>query len=70
MRCFALLMLEGQQAGLSWITVLNKRAYMDEVFAGFDPRILGEHDTGGDRAVGAGRRIDPARGKTRGVTGG
>ena len=37
---FRLLMLEGQQAGLSWITVLNKRAYMDEVFAGFDPRML------------------------------
>lgn len=39
---FRLLMLEGQQAGLSWITVLNKRAYMDEVFAGFDPRILAQ----------------------------
>lgn len=37
---FRLLMLEGQQAGLSWITVLNKRAHMDEVFAGFDPQIL------------------------------
>ena len=37
---FRLLMLEGQQAGLAWITVLNKRAHMDETFAGFDPRIL------------------------------
>ena len=39
---FRLLMLECQQAGLSWITVLNKRAYMDEVFAGFDPRMLAQ----------------------------
>jgi len=37
---FRLLMLEGQQAGLAWITVLNKRAHMDEVFSGFDPQIL------------------------------
>ena len=37
---FRLLMLEGQQAGLAWITVLNKRAHMDAVFAGFDPQTL------------------------------
>jgi DNA-3-methyladenine glycosylase I len=29
--------LEGFQAGLSWITVLRKRAALREVFAGFDP---------------------------------
>ena len=29
---FRLLMLEGQQAGLAWITVLNKRAHMDRQF--------------------------------------
>ncbi|MEL0047640.1 MAG: DNA-3-methyladenine glycosylase I, partial [Gammaproteobacteria bacterium] len=33
---FRLLMLEGQQAGLSWITVLKKRAHMDLVFSHFD----------------------------------
>ena len=33
---FRLLMLEGQQAGLAWITVLNKRSHMDELFSGFD----------------------------------
>ena len=33
---FRLLMLEGQQAGLSWITVLKKRAHMDLVFSRFD----------------------------------
>jgi DNA-3-methyladenine glycosylase I len=33
---FELLTLEGAQAGLSWRTVLNKRARYHEVFAGFD----------------------------------
>ena len=31
------LCLEGFQSGLSWITVLRKRAALREVFAGFDP---------------------------------
>ena len=31
------LMLEGFQAGLSWITVLRKRAAFREAFAGFEP---------------------------------
>ena len=35
-RLFEKLCLEGQQAGLSWITVLNKRAHYREVFYGFD----------------------------------
>lgn len=33
---FERLVLEGMQAGLSWITVLKKREHMDEVFLGFD----------------------------------
>ncbi len=37
---FELLCLEGQQAGLSWITVLRKRAHYRKVFAGFDPAKL------------------------------
>ncbi len=32
-----ILMLEGFQAGLSWITVLRKRAAFREAFCGFDP---------------------------------
>jgi DNA-3-methyladenine glycosylase I len=32
-----MLMLEGFQAGLAWITVLRKRASFREAFAGFDP---------------------------------
>ncbi len=34
---FELLMLEGMQAGLSWITVLRKRREFDRVFEGFAP---------------------------------
>lgn len=39
---FEFLILEGAQAGLSWSTILNKRAGYREAFAGFDPeRIAG-----------------------------
>jgi len=34
---FELLTLEGAQAGLSWSTILNKRAGYQRAFAGFDP---------------------------------
>jgi DNA-3-methyladenine glycosylase I len=34
---FELLILEGAQAGLSWSTILNKRAGYRAAFAGFDP---------------------------------
>lgn len=34
---FEFLVLEGAQAGLSWITILRKRARYREVFDGFDP---------------------------------
>ena len=36
-RLFELLILEGAQAGLSWATVLRKRARYRELFRGFDP---------------------------------
>ena len=37
-RCwFEFLILEGAQAGLSWDTILQKRARYQEVYAGFDP---------------------------------
>ena len=35
---FELLILEGAQAGLSWFTVLKKRAAYRKAFANFDPR--------------------------------
>lgn len=34
---FEFLILEGAQAGLSWITILKKREAYREAFAGFDP---------------------------------
>jgi DNA-3-methyladenine glycosylase I len=42
-----LLMLEGFQAGLSWITILRKREALREAFHGFDPEAvarMGERD--------------------------
>jgi len=34
---FEMLILEGAQAGLSWLTILRKRANYQKAFAGFDP---------------------------------
>ncbi len=39
-RLFELLLLEGFQAGLSWITVLKKRERYRQVLFGFDPQRL------------------------------
>ena len=40
---FERLMLEGMQAGLSWYTVLKKRAHMREAFFAFDPEKIADH---------------------------
>jgi DNA-3-methyladenine glycosylase I len=48
-RLFEFLVLEGAQAGLSWQTILNKRAAYREAFAGFDPARVARFDA---------RRID------------
>lgn len=39
------LILEGFQAGLSWITILNKRARFREVFDNFDAQKVARYDT-------------------------
>ncbi len=39
-RLFEMLILEGAQAGLSWITILNKRENYRRAFDGFDPQKL------------------------------
>lgn len=36
-RLFEFLILEGAQAGLSWLTILKKREHYRQVFDGFDP---------------------------------
>ena len=41
---FELLILEGAQAGLSWATILKKRAHYRLVFDGFDPVRIARYD--------------------------
>jgi DNA-3-methyladenine glycosylase I len=41
---FELLTLEGAQAGLSWDTILNKRAGYRAAFANFDPAVVARFD--------------------------
>jgi len=41
---FEFLTLEGAQAGLSWSTILNKRANYRAAFANFDPRKVARYD--------------------------
>lgn len=43
-KLFEFLILEGAQAGLSWDTILAKRARYREVFAGFDPEKVARFD--------------------------
>jgi DNA-3-methyladenine glycosylase I len=39
---FEFLVLEGAQAGLSWLTILRKREGYRRAFAGFDPRVVAD----------------------------
>jgi DNA-3-methyladenine glycosylase I len=39
-RLFEFLILEGAQAGLSWLTILRKRTYYRRAFADFDPALV------------------------------
>lgn len=41
---FELLLLEGQQAGLSWLTVLTRREELRKAFDNFDPTVLQNYD--------------------------
>ena len=41
---FEMLILEGAQAGLSWSTILRKRASYQAAFAGFDPKKVTRFD--------------------------
>jgi len=43
-KLFEMLILEGMQAGLSWITILKKREAFREAFDGFDPMIVASYD--------------------------
>ncbi len=41
---FEFLVLEGAQAGLSWITILKKRDNFAKAFAGLNPKIIAEYN--------------------------
>lgn len=43
-RLFEMLILEGAQAGLSWLTILRKRAAYRQAYAGFDPQAVARFD--------------------------
>ncbi|MFQ6372542.1 DNA-3-methyladenine glycosylase I [Shewanella sp. YIC-542] len=43
-RLFAKLCLDGQQAGLSWLTVLRKQHNYEAFFAGFNPQVIAAYD--------------------------
>ena len=44
-KLFEFLMLEGAQAGLSWLTVLKKREAFREAFDGFDPERVAKYNS-------------------------
>jgi DNA-3-methyladenine glycosylase I len=48
---FEFLILEGAQAGLSWDTILKKRAHYREVLDGFDPQKVALYDAEKVRAL-------------------
>ena len=42
---FEMLVLEGAQAGLAWITILRKREGYRDAFDGFDPAVVARYDS-------------------------
>jgi DNA-3-methyladenine glycosylase I len=50
-RLFEMLILEGAQAGLSWITILRKRPAYRKAFDRFDPRKVATYDARKKRAL-------------------
>jgi DNA-3-methyladenine glycosylase I len=50
-KLFELLILEGAQAGLSWDTILKKRAAYRRAYLGFDPRKVARFDAKKKRAL-------------------
>ena len=56
-------MLEGFQAGLSWITILRKREGFRNAFAGFDPSVVSTWDDGEVTRLLTDARIVRHRGK-------
>src|SRR5947209_11258124 len=51
LKLFEFLVLDGAQAGLSWETILNKRAAYRRAFNDFDPRKVARYDARKVRAL-------------------
>ena len=64
---FEMLLLEGAQAGLSWSTILNKRANYRAAFAEFDPVVVAAFDEARIAALLEDRGIVRNRLKVRGA---
>ena len=62
-RLFEMLILEGAQAGLSWMTILRKRAGYRSAFAGFDPQRVARFDDNDRQRLLADARIVRNRAK-------
>jgi len=60
---FEKLILDGFQAGLSWITILRKRENFRRAFDGFDPERIARYRRRGSRAPRrSGHRAEPPEG--------
>jgi DNA-3-methyladenine glycosylase I len=66
-KLFEFLILEGAQAGLSWSTILNKRAAYRAAFDRFDPRKIARYDEARVRRLLANPGIVRNRLKIRGA---
>ncbi|HEX5396291.1 MAG TPA: DNA-3-methyladenine glycosylase I [Candidatus Limnocylindria bacterium] len=64
-RLFELLVLEGAQAGLSWLTILRRRDGYRQAFAGFDPLAVSRLTDAGVERLLADPRIIRNRAKVR-----
>ena len=62
---FAKLVLDGFQAGLSWITILRRRAGITAAFDGLDPRRMARYGVKDERRLLADDRIIRSRAKVR-----
>jgi len=66
---FEQLILEGAQAGLSWLIVLRKREHYRKAFAGFDPRKVARFDAKQIDALMANPGLVRHRGKLESAVG-
>lgn len=68
-RLFELLLLEGAQAGLSWITILRKREGYRAAFDAFDPAAIARYDEAKMQALREDARIVRNQSKIRAAIG-